>query len=357
MLNTAFLAPLSYEPIFIFSFTHRESFEIQMMRCYMRLLPDSPFLLFYRDQGVNYWLMQSFSSAGSVTTTIVAKEPRVSASQMKPAVMHCIDHASVRLRLQSAFLLSPSVHGLHTLLQHNHHESFLAALFRQTSSEATPDLSLVPSPSTACDLLLRYEPQPSSALLLEADRWSEELNALRHNAEHPAEWRAVKTDDDASGCSQVADYASFLYSKGCACASAEEMVAVVKQYLLAIPVQSPAPSLPSTNTTRLAEVVRRGLECVKQCLRCEDEAQKEPLRNAWREEVEALEGVMDLWQEAGVFSLQRRVAGAFAEKKLLLSSEATSAKSSLLQLQQALRLLGYVNLLECFVASHSRPYR
>ena len=229
----------------------------------------------------------------------------------------------------------------------------ISALFHPSSCDAASDLELTPASTTACDLLLRYAPQPSSALLLEADRWSEELEALRHNAEHPAEWHAVKTDEasvaiDACANAQTTDYASFLYSKGCTCASAEEVVAVVKQYLLVIPTQSPVPSLPSTNTTRLAGVVRRGLECVKQCLLCENEAQKEPLLQAWKEEVDALTEVIELWQEAGVYSLQRRVATAFAEKKLLVSSEA-SDKSSFLQLQQSLRLLGFVNLLECYV--------
>ncbi|KAM7457135.1 hypothetical protein BLSTO_02101 [Blastocystis sp. subtype 1] len=359
VLNTAFLAPLSYESASFSLLTRRESFEIQMMRCYMRLLPDSPFLLFYRDQGVNYWLLQSFSSAGSVTTTVVAKEP-VPASQVKPSITQCIPHASGHLRLRSAFLLSPSVHCLHTLLQHSHQESFIAALFHQTACEASSDLDLTPASSTACDLLLRYAPQPSSALLLEADRWSEELAALRRNVEHPGEWRAVKTDEAGvtvgGGCeAQATDYASFLYAKGCACASAAELAAVMKQYLLAIPAQTPTPSLPSSNTTRLAEAVRRGLECVKQCLLCETEAQKEPLLQAWQEEVDALAELAELpalWQEAGVHSLQRRVATAFAEKKLLVSGETADAKSGLLQLQQSLRLLGYVNLLECFVHSH-----
>ena len=325
----------------------------------MRLLPDSPFLLFYRDQGVNYWLLQSFSSAGSVTTTVVAKEP-VPASQVKPSITQCIPHASGHLRLRSAFLLSPSAHCLHTLLQHSHQESFIAALFHQTACEASSDLDLTPASSTACDLLLRYAPQSSSALLLEADRWSEELAALRRNVEHPGEWRAVKTDEAGvtvgGGCeAQATDYASFLYAKGCACASAAELAAVMKQYLLAIPAQTPTPSLPSSNTTRLAEAVRRGLECVKQCLLCETEAQKEPLLQAWQEEVDALAELTELpalWQEAGVHSLQRRVATAFAEKKLLVSGEMADAKSGLLRLQQSLRLLGYVNLLECFVPSH-----
>lgn len=359
MLNTAFLAPLSYESASFSLLTRRESFEIQMMRCYMRLLPDSPFLLFYRDQGVNYWLLQSFSSAGSVTTTVVAKEP-VPASQVKPSITQCIPHASGHLRLRSAFLLSPSAHCLHTLLQHSHQESFIAALFHQTACEASSDLDLTPASSTACDLLLRYAPQPSSALLLEADRWSEELAALRRNVEHPGEWRAVKTDEAGvtvgGGCeAQATDYASFLYAKGCACASEAELAAVMKQYLLAIPAQTPTPSLPSSNTTRLAEAVRRGLECVKQCLLCETEAQKEPLLQAWQEEVDALAELAELpalWQEAGVHSLQRRVATAFAEKKLLVNCEVADAKSGLLQLQQSLRLLGYVNLLECFVPSH-----
>lgn len=180
----------------------------------MRLLPDSPFLLFYRDQGVNYWLLQSFSSAGSVTTTVVAKEPCVPASQVKPSITQCIPHASGHLRLRSAFLLSPSAHCLHTLLQHSHQESFIAALFHQTACEASSDLDLTPASSTACDLLLRYAPQSSSALLLEADRWSEELAALRRNVEHPGEWRAVKTDEAGvtvgGGCeAQATDYASF----------------------------------------------------------------------------------------------------------------------------------------------------
>ena len=322
MLNTAFLAPLSYESASFSLLTRRESFEIQMMRCYMRLLPDSPFLLFYRDQGVNYWLLQSFSSAGSVTTTVVAKEP-IPASQVKPSITQCVPHASGHLRLRSAFLLSPSVHCLHTLLQHSHQESFIAALFHQTACEASADLDLTPASSTACDLLLRYAPQPSSALLLEADRWSEELAALRRNVEHPGEWRAVKTDEAGvtvgGGCeAQATDYASFLYAKGCACASEAELAAVMKQYLLAIPAQTPTPSLPSSNTTRLAELAE----------------------------------LPALWQEAGVYSLQRRVAAAFAEKKLLASGETADAKSGLLQLQQSLRLLGYVNLLECFVPSH-----
>ena len=325
----------------------------------MRLFPDSPFLLFYRDQGVNYWLLQSFSSTGSVTTTVVAKEP-VPASQVKPSITQCIPHASGHLRLRSAFLLSPSAHCLHTLLQQSHQESFIAALFHQTACEASADLDLTPASSTACDLLLRYAPQPSSAPLLEADRWSEELAALRRNVEHPGEWRAVKTDEAGvavgGGCeAQATDYASFLYAKGCACASAAELVAVMKQYLLAIPAQTPTPSLPSSNTTRLAEAVRRGLECVKQCLLCETEAQKEPLLQAWQEEVDALAELAELpalWQEAGVHSLQRRVAAAFSEKKLLVNSEVADAKSGLLQLQQSLRLLGYVNLLECFVPSH-----
>ena len=94
---------------------------------------------------------------------------------------------------------------------------------------------------------------------------------------------------------------------------------------------------------------------MKQCLLCETEAQKEPLLRAWQEEVDALAELAELpalWQEAGVYSLQRRAATAFAEKKLLVNCEVADAKSGLLQLQQSLRLLGYVNLLECFVHSH-----
>lgn len=197
VLDTSFLAPLSYECVSCVLMTCRESFEIQMMRCYMRLLPDSPFLLFYRDQNVNYWLFQSFDADGSFTTTIIDKEELIPIPQMNKRIASTFHSTSCQFDYRSVCMLSPSLHALHVMLQNTHQESFIAAYFHASHLKQLEDDGMSPPSQSSCDLLLRYVPQSASTLLLEADRLGEELESIQHNAQNPSEWREVKTDVEA----------------------------------------------------------------------------------------------------------------------------------------------------------------
>ena len=142
-----------------------------------------------------------------------------------------------------------------------------------------------------------------------------------------------------------------LYKQGCSCDSAEQAAATLRQYLYAIPTQTPTPCVPSTNTTRLADVVRRGLAVVKQLLVETDEREKERLLGAWTQEVDVQSDLLAMWREAGLYSIQRRIALAFQAKHLItsLSDAPMAGEHAVLLLQQSLRLLGFVNLIESFV--------
>ena len=144
-----------------------------------------------------------------------------------------------------------------------------------------------------------------------------------------------------------------LYKQGCSCDSAEQATATLRQYLYAVPTQTPTPCVPSTNTTRLADVVRRGLAVVKQLLVETDDREKERLLGAWTREVDAQSDLLAMWREAGLYSIQKRIASAFQAKHLIVSlSDATAAgEHATLLLQQSLRLLGFVNLIESFVGA------
>ena len=107
----------------------RESFDIQMTRCYIRLLPDVPFVMFYEESGVEYWMAQFFDSTGSETTTILDNHsfhpmdalPKIAQPLFTPA-------PSESVSCRSLFVLSSSSPSLpfHTLLQQDAHSTFLA---------------------------------------------------------------------------------------------------------------------------------------------------------------------------------------------------------------------------------------
>ena len=111
------------------------------------------------------------------------------------------------------------------------------------------------------------------------------------------------------------------------------------------------PFVAPSNRTQLAELIRKGL---KQAV----STNREESMRQWSEEVDSISDLIPFWLEVGLWSLMNRVSEAFSSRHLLIAEltilpeEQRDWKHSalwILSIQQMIRLLGFVCLIEFMV--------
>ena len=327
---------------------------MQMTRCYIRLLPDIPFVIFYEDSGVEYWMAQEFNDSGSVTTTLIDNHHEIPtadlASSISPASSSEICTCS-----RATLILSSSSRSLHQQLFSDFNDSFVAVLHRFPMDSAS--LSLSPPLTASCELLLRYSYQPYSTFSLDADRFHEELQVLQTIT--AGNW-SILPDEILSTLpiqrspslqASSIDATDFIYQKGLHCSSQEQLEKDIRQHLKAMATLASPPLIAPSNHTQLAEMIRKRLH---QAISNESE---ESMRS-WSEEVDSIADLIPLWLEVGLWSLMNRVSDAFSSRHLqiaeltLLPEDQRDWKHRslwMLSIQQMIRLLGFVGLVEYLV--------
>ena len=323
-----------------------------MTRCYIRLLPDIPFIIFYEDSDVDYWMAQEFNASGCVTTTLIDSHQTVSSDQLASVVRSPTPDEDCTCHL-ATLLISSSSAAFHQQLFSDRSDSFVM-MFNHFSMDSP--FSLTPPLTTTCELLLRYSPHPYSTFLIDADRFYSELKLLQ--SIRSGDWQLLSEDVlatlpvDRSSTSQSSstDYTELIYQKGLFCSSEEQLVAEIRQLLKAVVTLSSVPYVTPSNHTRLAEIVRKGLQ---QRVDCGEEKVQ-----SWNEFIDAETDLKEAWLESGLWSLMSRIQGAFASRHLviadltLLPEEQRNWEHSslwILSIQQLLRLLGFVCLIELTV--------
>ena len=58
-----------------------------MLRCYIRLLPDIPFLIYYSENNIQYWMIQSFNGAKSTTITVSDLSKYIPSNQITQSLL------------------------------------------------------------------------------------------------------------------------------------------------------------------------------------------------------------------------------------------------------------------------------
>ena len=326
-----------------------------MTRCYIRLLPATPFVIYYEDNGVEYWMVQEFNDSGSVTTTLIDNHHDIPADKLASAVQPASSSEICSCSL-ATMILSSSSRSLHQQLFSDFSDSFVAVLHR-FPLDSSP-VSLSPPLTASCELLLRYCSQPYSTFSMDADRFHEELQALQ--AIKSDAWSILSEEilstlpvqPSTSFQSISIDYTDFIYQKGLHCASKEQLDADIRQHLKAAVTLASPPFVAPSNHTQLAELIRKGL---KQSVSNKGE---ESMRQ-WSEEVDSISDLLPLWLEVGLWSLMNRVGDAFNSRNLRITeltilpeADRNWQHSSLwiLSIQQMIRLLGFVCLIEFMVS-------
>lgn len=169
-----------------------------MIRCYIRLLPDTPFLLFYNENHRNYWMIQSFNGAQSTTITIQDQSKGIPIDSI-PSTLSSIQPSSetenVICTTACVLTSSSSLHSLHSQLLKKQHDSFvmLFSSFPVTSSLSTEGTLSIPL-TTSSDLLVRYSPQPYATLGLESDLLYQQFDMICKNYESSSTWISLNDD-------------------------------------------------------------------------------------------------------------------------------------------------------------------
>lgn len=169
-----------------------------MIRCYIRLLPNTPFLLFYNENHRNYWMIQSFNGAQSTTITIQDQSKGLPIDSI-PSTLSSIHPSSetenVVCTTACVLTSSSSLHSLHSQLLKKQYDSFvmLFSSFPVTSSICTETALSIPL-TTSSDLLVRYSPQPYAAMGLEANLLYQQFDMICKNYESPSTWISLSDD-------------------------------------------------------------------------------------------------------------------------------------------------------------------
>ena len=326
-----------------------------MTRCYIRLLPDIPFVLFYEDNGVEYWMAQEFNESGSVTTTLIDNHHEIATDALASAIQPPSSSELCTCSL-ATMILSSSSRSLHQQLFSDFNDSFVAVLHRFPLDSTA--ISLSPPLTASCELLLRYSYQPYSTFSLDADRFHEELQVLQ--SIKSGTWSILSEEilstlpvqPSTSLQTTSIDYTDFIYQKGLHCGSKEQLAADIRQHLKALMTLPSPPFVAPSNRTQLAELIRKGL---KQAV----STNREESMRQWSEEVDSISDLIPFWLEVGLWSLMNRVSEAFNARHLLIAEltilpeEQRDWKHSslwILSIQQMIRLLGFACLIEFMVS-------
>ena len=341
-----------------------------MTRCYIRLLPDIPFVIFYEDNGVEYWMAQEFNDSGSVTTTLIDNHREIPADQLISSIQPASSSELCTCSL-ATMILSSSSRSLHQQLFSDFNDSFVAVLHRFPLDSTS--VSLSPPLTASCELLVRYSYQPYSTFSMDADRFHEELQVLQ--AIKSETWSILSEEilstlpiqPSRSLQTTSIDYTDFIYQKGLHCGSKEQLDADIRQHLKAMMTLPSPPFIAPSNHTQLAELIRKGLkqavstnseESMRQWSEESMRQWSEESMRQWSEEVDSISDLIPFWLEVGLWSLMNRVSEAFSSRHLLIAEltilpeEQRDWKHSalwILSIQQMIRLLGFVCLIEFMV--------
>lgn len=341
------------------SLIFRESFDIQMTRCYIRLLPEVPFVMFYEESGVEYWMTQFFDSNGTETITIIDNQQFYDSESiakfMNPLL---ISTPAESVSCRSLFMLSSSSPSLplHTLLQENLPTSFLAVLSSYPCSDEVPSTdSFQPPIKAQCEILLRYSLQSFSSLLLESDRLNDELNVILANFQALTEnsWECL----DESLFTTPLDYADSIYQAVLRCSTTEQALATARDFLYAIPTLKDPPHIAEGLHSPLTDIVLKGLEIIRIVL-----AGDTPLTSIrmqeWCSEVDTVSNLLEIVLEHGLRSITVRLVRELTSRNLPISSlpMIDSSQQTLKNvdlwvssIRRCLRLFGFYCLLEVSV--------
>ena len=174
-----------------------------MLRCYIRLLPDTPFLLFYNENNLNYWMIQSFDGANSSTITISDYlDPAKSSIPREDLAKHLanlplsLEKEKVKCTSASVLMSTSSIHSIHSQLCKTIQESFVMLLSSYPISSAlSPENALSIPLTSSSDILIRYSPKPYQTLYLDADLLFEQYSILCTNQQSQCYWKSLSSPD------------------------------------------------------------------------------------------------------------------------------------------------------------------
>lgn len=322
-----------------------------MTRCYIRLLPEVPFVLYYSSSGADYWMSQFFDADSSETVTITnahdVLSPATFPVQVKPLLQPT---PSTVVSCRSLFLLSSDVasSSFHALLNEDTAASFLAVTSSYLAESHDVAAGLAPPVSAPCELLLRFSPRSSSSL--PADRLSVELETLLKR--RSGEWTPL----DTSILPPPTDFAEEFSFAALQSPSREEAEAKLRSLLHALPTLSTPPTLAPTSLPSLCELARKG-----EAVLGEGDASEKMKR--WCEQVDAVTELLEMAWAEELRSLSRRLLEALQERNLGLSNiplarvDVENEDAWVAAIRKAIQLYGYCGLLETYVGMATRSHR
>lgn len=273
-----------------------------MTRCYIRLLPEVPFIMFYEESGVEYWMTQFFDTTGTETITIMDNQQFYASESIATFMNPFLKSTPTEsVSCRSLFVLSSSSPSLplHTLLQENLPASFLGVLYSypcDTESPSTP--SLQPPMKAPCEILLRYSLQPYSSLLLESDRLNDELTVVLTNLQSLTKhsWLCI----DQTLLQSPLDYADSLYQAVLQCSTPEQALTTARDLLYAIPTLKDPPTIAENLHSSLSDIVLKGLDVIRDVLASNTSLTSSRMQE-WCAEIDAvtdlLQIVLEPWTE------------------------------------------------------------
>lgn len=316
--------------------------------------------MFYEESGVEYWMAQFFDSTGSETTTILDNHsfhpmdalPKIAQPLLSPA-------PSESVSCRSLYVLSSSSPSLpfHTLLQQDVHSTFLAVsttyLCNQANQKGMGD-ALQPPADAACEVLLRYSPQSYQSMLLDADRFYEEVTCVQANLQGRG-WSSLHPDL----LSTPLDYVDTIYQAALKSDSSEHALTIVRDLLYAIPTLETTPLLMEGLESPLTVLVQRGLGVIQAMMASKADGPTTIQQvQAWCKEVDRCDDLLQRVWLHGYHSLGVRLTKALTLRSIpeslipLVSREEWVMEKEahwFQSLEKCIRLYGSLNLIETSV--------
>lgn len=366
-----------------------------MTRCYIRLLPEVPFVLYYYSSGADYWMSQFFDADSSETVTITNAHDVLSSASLLTRVKPLLQPTpSTVVSCRSLFLLSSDVaaSSFHSLLNEDTAASFIAVTSSYLAESHNIASGLAPPLSAPCELLLRFSPRVASSL--PADRLSLELETLLRR--RSGEWLAF----DGSLLPPPGDFAEEFYFAALQSSSREEAETRLRSLLHALPTLVAPPSLACDSLPSLCELARRG----SVVLSAGDSVNTGDSNNAidstnpndstnptnsskptnsinstnstnsvnptnpseqmklWCKQVDAVTELLTMAWDQGLRSLSRRLLAALRERNIGLANmplarvDEENEDAWVAALRKAVLLYGYCGLLETYVGKTAKSH-
>ena len=332
-----------------------------MTRCYIRLLPEVPFIMFYEEAGVEYWMTQFFDTTGTETITIMDNQQFYASESIATFMNPFLKSTPTEsVSCRSLFVLSSSSPSLplHTLLQENLPASFLGVLYSypcDTESPSTP--SLQPPMKAPCEILLRYSLQPYSSLLLESDRLNDELTVVLTNLQSLTKhsWLCI----DQTLLQSPLDYADSLYQAVLQCSTPEQALTTARDLLYAIPTLKDPPTIAENLHSSLSDIVLKGLDVIRDVLASNTSLTSSRMQE-WCAEIDAVTDLLQIVLEHGLRSITVRLLRELSSRNIPVTNIPVIDVSEqslenldpwVSSIHRGLRLFGFYCLFEVSVCS------